>query len=234
MSLEKRSASSNIYLEAKHYCLWRGLKQATSDCESVEVTNPKTGQVSTKFGYIYDTVSGWATKLEKYDTGDKYSVRYFGFKLHLTDDEHTYVLDMPYHSQILRRFLRIAPNVAWNLPLSITVFKGGKKEGSSSSESTAVWFRQQQETVRHYYTKDMLNGMPEAVWDDDVQKWDFRAQHRWLVQQLMQNTAPAIDAAAKQKPAGAEPTPPDGPDSPYSDHDEALADLGVSDDDLPF
>ena len=73
----------------------------------------------------------------KYDTEKKYSKRYFGFKLSLAEGTETYVIEMPYASQILRRFLHVAPNVDWTHPLSITIFKGKKKEGAGV-ETTGI------------------------------------------------------------------------------------------------
>ncbi len=79
MGLTKRADSDIFYLEIKHYCLWLPLKKQVEGCEALEVTNPKTGQVLTKYGYRFDTVTGRAVKLAKYDTQKKYATRYFGF-----------------------------------------------------------------------------------------------------------------------------------------------------------
>lgn len=194
MALTKRSENDIVYLEVKHYCLWRALKTKTNGCEVLEVPNPTTGAMVTKYGYRYDTVSGQAMKLIKYDTERKYSKRYFGFKLHLVDGAETYVLDMPYQSQILKRFLRLARNVDWNFPLSITAFKG--KKGKGEMEETGIWFRQRGETVKPYYTKENPHGMPEAIFYSAEQQWDFRAQHNWLVERLKTETTADIEAAA--------------------------------------
>lgn len=195
MALTRRSESNTIFLQAKHYCLWQELKQPAEGCDKVEVTNPKTGVVSTKFGFKFNSVSGLVTNMVKYDTEKKYSTRYFGFKLHLKDGDNAYVLDLPYQSQALRRFLRVAPNLDWNLPLSITVFKG-KKE--NRTEELAMWFQQRGETIKMYFTRENPRGMPQAVHHADTQEWDFKEQHRWLVDRLKNETIPAILEAAKR------------------------------------
>lgn len=197
MALTKRSTNPVFYLEVKHYCLWRPVKAYEINCEEIEVNNPSTGEKVKKYGYRFDTVTGRALELAKYDTGQKYGTRYFGFKLHLIDGVDRYVLDMPYHSQILRRFLRIAHNVDWSLPLSITIFKGKGREGKKAgAEETGVWFRQQGDTVSQYYSKEQPHGMPIATFDQDEQKWDFKAQHRWLVERLQNETIEDIQMAA--------------------------------------
>ena len=113
MALTKRTESNIAYLEVKHYCLWRGLKKETAGCDVVEANNPATGGTVKKYGYRYDTVTGNAIRLVKYDTEKKYSKRYFGAQTLAAEGTETYVIDMPYASQILRRFLHAAPNVDW-------------------------------------------------------------------------------------------------------------------------
>lgn len=215
MALTRRSENHIVYLEAKHYCLWRQIKKQVDGCDSVEVKNPKTGQVLTKYGYRYDSVSGHVIKLVKYDTAEKYATRYFGFKMHIAEGAETYVLDMPYNGQFLRRFLRIAPNIEWALPLSITVFKGKKQKGG---EEMGVWFQQRDATVKPYYTRENQHGMPEATHDDVSNEWDFRAQHRWLVARLIETTIPSIEAAAARV-------------APPIDKDDAGEVLGATDQD---
>lgn len=231
MALTRRSENNIVYLEAKHYCLWRGFKKQVKDCEAIEVTNPKTGAVITKYGFRYDSVSGHVVKILKYDTERKYSTRYFGFKMHIVEGGETYVLDMPYNSQILRRFLRVARNIDWALPLSITVFKGKKENGL---EELGVWFQQKAATVKPYYTREQPHGMPEATHDPVEDAWDFKAQHRWLVARLIEETIPDIDAAAKRV------APPIEHDQGEELQEEHMEDVDIpphgeiSDDDLPF
>ena len=236
MALTKRTENNIVYLEVKHYRLWRGLKKQVEGCDVVEANNPATGGKVTKYGFGFDTVSGHAVKLLKYDTGDKYSKRYFGFKLHLVEGAETYVLDMPYSSQILRRFLHVARNFDWGLPLSITIFKGKKANAKAGAEPTGIWFQQRGETVKPYYTKEQPHGMPEGLYDNDLQQWDFKAQHRWLVERLQSETVADIEAAA------AKYAPPiehqgAGEDEPleHSDEGAPIQDFGpIDDDDVPF
>lgn len=233
MALTKRSESNTVFLQAKHYCLWQEVKQQVPGCEAVEVKNPKTEAVSTKYGFKFNTVSGLVTDLVKYDTERKYATRFFGFKMHFRDADDAYVLDMPYQSQLLRRFLRVAPNVDWNLPLSITIFKGKKENGS---EELGVWFQQHGETVKVYFTRENPRGMPNAIHHADTQEWDFREQHRWLVERLKTETIPDIQEAAKRvappvQPLHSdaeEPTPAEEQPQPHHRSDE------ITDDDVPF
>lgn len=223
MGLTKRSDSNTVYLQAKHYCLWRELKQPVEGSETVTVRNPKTDEMITKHGFKFDTVEGLATDLVKYDTEQKWATRYFGFKLHLRDGADAFVIDMPYQSQILRRFLRVAPSIDWERPLSITVFKGKKPNGD---EEIGIWFRQDGETVKPYFTKEQPRGMPQATFDKELNQWDFREQHRWLVDRLKEETIPAIRDAAERT------APPVVPATEVAE-DIQVAPDGISEDDIP-
>jgi hypothetical protein len=178
-------------------------------------------------------VSGHAIKIVKYDTAKQYATRYFGFKLHLIDAGEEFVLDMPYSSQILRRFLRVAHNVDWTVPLLITIFKGKKKESSTGSEETGVWFQQRGETVRPYYTREQPHGMPDAVHDADLNEWDFKAQHRWLVDRLKSETIPDIEDAARRVAPPAERAS-DTTDAPDHSFDVEMPPYSATDEDCPF
>ena len=236
MPLTKRSETNAVYLEVKHYCLWRQIKKAVPGCEEIEVNNPSTGEKVKKIGFAYDSVSGIVTKLDKYDTGRQYSTRYFGFNLHLVDsDGGAFVLKMPYASQVLRRFLRLARNIDFKKPLSLTVFKGRKKEGATGAEETGLWFQQNGQTVKPYYTKEQPHGMPDAKHDQFSGEWDFKEQHQWLVARLQAETMADIAAAAKHAAPPDEPevrellsAEPDIDEGPSNDFD------GITDDDIPF
>lgn len=232
MALERRSATNTVFLQAKHYCLWQEIKKPVEGCETVEVTNPSTGDTLTKYGYAYHTVTGRVMKIVKYDTEKKFKTRFFGFKLHMEDAGIPYVFDMPYNGPALRKFLMIAPNVDWSLPLSLTVFKGKKKAEHSGADPMVIWFRQRDETVKAYFTKDNLHGMPEAIQDPHSKEWDFRAQRRWLVNYMVEHIIPAIEAAAAKVAPPVEPLrEPEQEREP--DHDTDW-NQGITDDDVPF
>ncbi len=237
MALTKHSDNNLIYLQVKHFSLWREVKKQVNGCEEIEVQNPRTGAVIKKYGYKYRDVSGRATKLVKYDTERKYSTRYFGFKLHIVDGAETYVLDMPYQSQILRRFLRVARNIDWSQPFTITVFKGKKNE--RNVEETGIWFQQRGETVKPYYTRENPRGMPPATQDPHTHEWDFKAQHRWLVDRLKEETMRDIEEAAARVAPPVEPAPiddaGDAAEPPIDDGEGPRVSFdGIDDDDVPF
>lgn len=235
MGLNRQSKSNTIFLQVKHNSLWQELKAPVEGCDMVEVTNPSTKQVMKKYGYKYRDVSGRVFKLEKYDRSHD-GKRYFGFKLYLRDGDDSFSIDMPYQSQFLRRFLRVIPNINWYEDLSIAVFKGKGKEGK---EELGVWFQQGGETIRAYYTRESPNGLPQPKQDPDTKEWDFREQHRWLVDRLKAEAIPAVEEAERdrkaryQQASGVEPDEQQQHDEPEPTHDTQP--FGeVTDDDVPF
>jgi hypothetical protein len=235
MALERRSATKTVFLQVKHYCLWQELKKKVDGCESIEVVNPKTGVTLIKHGYAYDRIKARVTKIVKYDTEKKYATRYFGFKMHMEDGSNQYVLDMPYQSQMLRRFLRVMPNIDWHLPLSIAAFKGKKQDGG---EELGIWFQQSGATVKPYFTREQPHGMPEAVQDQFTKDWDFKPQLAWLVQYLFQVILPQVEIAAARLAPPLEPMPENVAAGHEGDEPEPDVDpyggQGITDDDVPF
>ena len=227
MGLTRRSESNTVFLQVRDFSLWQEIKQAVDGCDVIEVTNPKTKQSFEKYGYKFHSVVGRAIKLEKYDRTHE-GTRYFGFKLHLKDGAELFVLDMPYQSQILRRLLKMAPSIAWNLPLSIAIFKGKKKDGGPD---LAVWIQQRGETIKQYFTRENPHGMPEAYQDPETKEWDFKTQHRWLVEHLKNNTIPDIEMSA----ANAAPPPErEQQAEPEPSNEPPPVDWHADDQDVPF
>lgn len=223
MGLQRQTDSNAVFLAVKHFALWQEIKQPREGSVSEQVTNPETKEVLTKHGFKYKSVEGRAIKLEQYrrDHGRKV---YVGYKLHLQDGADLFVLDMPYQSTFLRKFLKIAPNVNWEKPLSITVFKGKDKDGEPE---TAIWFQQGGETIKHYFTRETPRGMPEATQDPVTKEWDFKPQQRWLVDRMMNDTVPSIAAAA------AKFAPPVPHADAHEEPDPSEGEDQASDDDLP-
>lgn len=201
--LSRKKENPTVYLEVKFYSLWRSLSTFVDGCDVESPMNPKTKEVTTKYGYKFDGVTGYATKLEWYDTEKKFSERYIGFKLTLESEEgEAVVLDMPYKSLMFKRFASAAPNIDWSKPFKISVFKARNKE--RQADETAIWIQQPEgQTVKSYYTKDNLNGMPEAEFDDFTQKWDFSKQKKFLALQMRDVVAPKIAQAAEGRKASA-------------------------------
>lgn len=179
-----------MFLSVKDYSLWQEFKTQKPNCDTITVTNPETKEVITKYGLKYDSVVGHAVKLEEYKREHGKKV-YIGYKLHLRDASDLFVVDMPYQSRLLRSFLQSCPNMNWEKPLSIRAFKGKNEAGDPEQ---AIWFQQDGQTIKYFFTKDHPNGMPEPR--QTRTGWDFSARQEWLIDRMMTDTAPRIAAAA--------------------------------------
>ncbi len=232
MGLTRRSESNRVYLQVKHSCLWQEFKKATKDTEAVEVTNPETKQVITKHGIRFENVIGHVVKIETYNRVHA-GKRYIGFKVHFQEGAQVFVVDMPYQSQVLRRFLRVLPNIVWTLPFSLSIFQGKGKDGKPE---LGVWFRQSGATIKPYYTREEPHGMPPATQDSVTQEWDFKAQHRWLVDRLLNVHMPAIELAASAKTPPIEPNEEQQDAGSEEDFSQEIPPRGdsIDDSDIPF
>lgn len=232
MGLGKKNENAAVFLAAKHNCLWQEVKRPVEGSVAVEVTNPRTKEVLIKHGFAFEYVEGNVVKVEKYDRRHN-GTRYFGFKMTFVDGADTFVLDLPYASQVLRRLLKIAPNVDWSRPLKLNVFKGKKANGQ---EEMAIWFRQDGASVKSYYTKEDPRGMPQPRQYEDG-SWDFRDQHQWLVGKFKNEVIPVIEACGK---LFAPPVTPAAlamdqvEESSHDDDEQLPPSAPVTDDDIPF
>ena len=195
MALTKREGGSVTYLQIKDFSIWREIKTPVEGCEAITVNNPSNGETLTKYGFKFDELSGRVVKLEQYNK-EFSGTRYVGFNLFLMDDGKRFSLEMPYESQVFQRFLLVAPNIALDLPLSISAFKG-KPSRAGAKDKTAVAFRQDGKNVPQFYSREDPHGMPLATQDTITGTWDFGPQKRWLVNKLITETIPQIDAVAK-------------------------------------
>lgn len=229
MGLTKQSDSNSIIIQAKHYSLWRGLKAAEPGCDSVEVNNPSTGERVVKYGYRYNNLTAFAVRLEWYDTGTKHDTQYLGFKMHMIDgDGSKFILDMPLNSPLLKKFMRVAPNLNFSKEISITVFRG---KGEGAVDPTAIWFKQDDTTIFQAYTKDNPNGLPPAKQSRSTGKWNFDDQNDWLIERINEDTIPAVAAASVQR--GDVLSSPRHIDAAPS-HPASVTPQYIEDDDVPF
>lgn len=125
-------------------------------------------------------------------------------------------LQLTYMSRVLKRFLKVLPNVILQRPLMISVF-------NSKDGKIAVSFKQCQDAqfdrnigtwakVEEYWLPERdergkpIPGtaymapdstvLPEAIHDEGNDEWDFKPQERWLAKYFIDNVQPQIKAIA--------------------------------------
>lgn len=164
--------------------------------------NPKTKEdVKTwvdRFDYLVTRIVDVNKFAHEFTNGGK--VR--GYELTLKAGDKYGQLQLTWIEPVLKRFLKVAPNINFDMPIFISVF-GVNDNGKSK---VAVSFRQpsggadtrdprEWDKVFEYYNKD--SEMPQAVHDEFTDKWNYDEQNKFLGIAFERDTMPKIKAIAK-------------------------------------
>lgn len=137
----------------------------------VKSETPKSTQRTTKEGKIvheekYDSIEGLITDIAVHEGNYGKTWR---IKLH--DGQQEYILEMNYSGGYAVAFMKILPNIDLSQGVKITpklTIEGDKKKAT-------VFINQGGAALKHYYTKDNPNGLPDlkqmkvkgkTTWDD--------------------------------------------------------------------
>lgn len=210
MPLTRLSESSGMFLTIKNHTLWQEIKKKVEGCEEITVTNPKTKQVMTKYGYKFKDATGYVIAIDRYKREFEGKV-FAGYKLKMYDGDNLFFLDIPFKSIFFRKFSHLMHSIDFRKPLSIAAWKS-KEKNRNGGEETAIWFTQGGESVKTHITKEHPNGCPPAVQDPDDKEWSFKERDKWLVKQIEDVITPRVVEAAKFNPKPGElhmPAPAD-------------------------
>lgn len=165
----------------------RQFKQPTETSISRVNMNGKT--VHEEF---YDFIDGVITAIEAKEStyGKQWSIT-------LMDSDETQVLQMNYSGGYAAAFLKTLPNV--NLTEKVKIIPKLTIEGEK--KKTTLFVSQHGQALKHYYTKDNPNGLPELkkikikgkpAWDDsDLMEFLEQMVYTKIIPQL-KKTKPAI------------------------------------------
>lgn len=186
--LQKKSDSGVIFLAVKHNSLVRESKGPKEGFEEIEVENPRTHEKIKKYVERFSAVEGMVTKLEWYDTEQKYENRYQGWKIHIETPNDQVVLDLPFSSIPASRFMKLAENIDWSKPVEFRAWKDVKRD------ATAFWVGQNNDSVPQKYTRDDPGDCPAPV-QNARGKWNYDAQMDFLFNRMKEVVIPAVQAA---------------------------------------
>lgn len=204
--LQKKTDSGVIFLAVKHNSLVRESKGPQQGFEEIEVENPRTKEKVKKYIERFSAVEGMVTKIEWYDTEQKYENRYQGWKIHVDANGVPVVLDLPFSSIPASRFMKLAENIDWSKPVEFRAWKDVKRD------ATAFWVGQNNDSVPQKYTRDDPGACPQPT-QNARGKWNYDAQMDFLFGRMKDVVIPAVEAAnkwrmdGKQPETGAEPAP---------------------------
>jgi hypothetical protein len=125
----------------------------------------------------------------------------------LSDNDGDAILQMNYSSGYAAAFLKTLPNVDLNSDVVITPnlkIEGDKKK-------TTLFITQHGTPLKHYYTKDNPNGIPQLqkIKVKGKDTWDDTLLTEFLEKMVMTEIRPKLGNKAAAVPAGAEPEPTD-------------------------
>ena len=186
--LMEKTDSGVIFLAVKHNSLVQESKGPRQGFEEIEVENPRTREKVKKFIKRYSAVEGMVTKLEWYDTEQKYENRYQGWKIHMDAKDVPVVLDLPFASIPASRFMKLAENINWSKPVEFRAWKDLRES------KTAFWVGQGNESVPQKYTRDNPGDCPPPV-QNFKGDWKYDAQIEFLFKRMQEVVIPAVQAA---------------------------------------
>jgi hypothetical protein len=196
--LEMDTGPRNIFLQVKNYGGICEVRNQPADGFELEmVPNPKTNKDVPKYVKKYRGVEALVVHIERYDTGDKYDVRYTGLKLDLNAAGLACVLDLPFGSTASNRFMKCSPNIDFSQPVEFRAWR-------DSENGVAFLIRQDGNTVPQKWSADNMGDMPPAV-EKKRGGWDYTEQEDWLIEYMDTNIIPMVNALGN--PAGEPPAP---------------------------
>ena len=218
MLKEKSEHNGSVFLVVKHHTICQESKEPREGWREISVYNPSTGQNQPKWIYPYDGVSGHIDKLEWYDRTDEQSgQRFLGYKLHMSDNGESVVLDLPFRSMGYRVFMKIAENIDYGKPVEFAAWHDRK------DDRTAFLARQDGVSIKHRYTVANPGDCPPPVKNDLTGKWDFSAQEVWLKQQIDAEVVPVVEQWAAYRAANPPKAEAAAPALPVDERKAAVA-----------
>lgn len=221
----KRGPSGMIYFNVFDGTLCQKTKEARDGWEGpIKTINPQ--DKSDVFTYVmrYDSLVGRIIDVNKYkkefDNGGKTS----GFNITIMAGSKRGILQLTWIEHTLKRFLKVAPNIDFEKPIRISVWPTKTAKGKTKA---AVSFKQGDDpdpenwvSIPEFYNKENED-MPKAIYDEDNDEWDDKAQNRFLGERFAADTLPKIKEIAARYPAYQAPAAPPQTYPPQQTHSQA-------------
>lgn len=181
----QEKGEGGIFLHIKHGTICEESKTPKEKFVPVEVTNPRSGQVSTKYIKPYKLVEAMIRRIEWYER-DFDGTPFMGWKIVLDADGVPCTLDLPLQSQTATRFMKLAENLDFTKPVEFSAWK-------TPEDKTALSVKQEGNNVPQKYTKDNPGDCPPPV-QGFGKKWNYDAQTQFLHERMTQVVIPKLNA----------------------------------------
>jgi hypothetical protein len=181
----QEKTNDGIFLHIKHGTICEESKTPKEKFVPVEVTNPRSGQVSTKYIKPYKLVEAMIKRIEWYER-EYDGTPFMGWKLVLDADGVICTLDLPLQSQTATRFMKLAENLDFSVPVEFSAWK-------TADDKTALSVKQNGVQVPQKYTKDNPGDCPPPV-QGFGKKWNYDAQTQFLHERMTHVVIPRLVA----------------------------------------
>lgn len=181
----QEKTDGGIFLHIKHGTICEESKTPKEKFVAIEVTNPRSGQTSTKYIKPYKLVEAMIKRIEWYER-EYDGTPFMGWKLVLDADGVACTLDLPLQSQTATRFMKLAENLDFTKPVEFSAWK-------TPEDKTALSVKQEGNNVPQKYTKDNPGDCPPPV-QGFGKKWNYDAQTQFLHQRMTQVVIPKLQA----------------------------------------
>lgn len=190
--IDKRDQGSNtIYLEVVDSSICRKFKQEqTGDgWEVFTTTNPSTGQTVNNWIYRYDGVEGIIEDIQFASNPIKGTTKKIeSWRIFMDAEGQKIVLTLPKNSPSADRFVKLAENINFELPVLIKTWKDTSDPARSK---TAFMVSQNGVNVPQKYKVDNLP--PAEEWDDGTRT--YKNRESFLYKNMLNVVIPAVKAA---------------------------------------
>ena len=185
MGLENSNYSKYLSISNGKLCMQK--KDPTE--KSKERVNKKGNTVHEEF---YDHLSGYITAIT---TKENEYGRFWMVTIKDGDDQ--FILQMNYSSGYSSAFLKMLPNVDFTRP--VTIIPNMKKEGDKTK--TTIFISQNGKPLKHFYTKDNQNGLPQLEQKKVKGKvtWDDSEMMEFLENMVKKEIIPQLGVVASQE-----------------------------------
>lgn len=207
---QEKTPNNGKFFVIKHSSIVQEFAKPKEGFEAIVVTNPQTNEQVTKYIKRYDRLEAMVTKIEFRDTGDQYDQQYVSWKISLEANGDKGVLEIPFNSRIGSRFMKLAENLDFSIPVEFSAWK--------TVDGTAFSVKQNGQNVPQKYSKEHPGDCP-APKQRLGRKWDFADQMEFLHKQMMSVVIPRVQAVVGSS----------------NGHEEHVSDEPpLSDEDIPF
>lgn len=187
MALHEKSKSQGIFFSLKHGGFALEADGPTEGYTEMEVNNPSTGKMVTKWIKKYESIEGKIGKLEWYDR-EHGGTRYMGLKIIIRDAGESYSIDLVYGKRHWNYFMRVMDNIDYTQPVELVAYPKKDDKGRPYTEFAV---KQNGGWVEQSYTRKDPGECPVAV-QDQMGNWDSRDRQAWLYDRLVNVIIPYV------------------------------------------